>query len=176
MNRRGDVGSERPDAERAETAGTTRRGLVGWLWRALGLAAIAEAGWIAASFVRPRARGAGERVENYAAGPESDFVPGSVTAFPAGKFYLVRLADGGFLALYRECTHLGCSVPWREETNRFECPCHASTFDITGAVLGPPAPRPLDLLPVRLENGVVKVELGRRIRRARFEPSQVARS
>ena len=43
-------------------------------------------------------------------------------------------------------------------------------------MLAPPAPRPLDLLPVRLENGVVKIELGRRIRRAKFEPSQVARS
>ena len=98
-----------------------------------------------------------------------------MTPFPAGGFYLVRLEDGGFLALHRECTHLGCSVPWRAERERFECPCHASTFDRTGAVLGPPATRPLDLLPVRIENGQVKVELGRRIRRSAFEPSQVAR-
>ena len=27
------------------------------------------------------------------------FEPGSVTAFPRGKFYLVKLEDGGFLAL-----------------------------------------------------------------------------
>ena len=45
------------------------------------------------------------------AGPSDAFAPGRVTAFPAGKFYLVRLEDGGFLALNRQCTHLGCSVP-----------------------------------------------------------------
>lgn len=157
-------------------AGSTRRGLLGWLWRALGLAAAAEAGWIAASFARPRADGDAASTEVLTLGPADDFAPGSVTAFPAGRFYLVRLEDGGFLALHRECTHLGCSVPWHAEVGRFECPCHASTFDITGAVLGPPASRPLDLLPVRLENGMVRVEVGRRVRRSSFEPSQVTRS
>jgi cytochrome b6-f complex iron-sulfur subunit len=104
------------------------------------------------------------------------FAPGSVTAFPAGKFYLVRLDDGGFLALDRTCTHLGCTVPWRAEEGRFACPCHASTFDITGDVLGPPAPRPLDRYLVRIENDVVKVDLSHRVRRSAFNPSQVVRS
>ena len=67
-------------------------------------------------------------------------------------------------------------MPWRAESGRFECPCHASVFDITGQVLSPPAPRPLDLLPVRLENGLVKVETGTRLRRSAFNPDQVVRS
>ena len=49
-------------------------------------------------------------------------VGGTVSAFPAGQFYLVRLKDGGFLALHRECTHLGCTVPWVAERARFACP------------------------------------------------------
>ena len=102
-----------------------------------------------------------------------DFEPGSVTAFPAGKFYLARLEEGGFLAMHRECTHLGCTVPWSRSEGRFVCPCHASTFDIAGRVLGAPAPRPLDLLAVRIENGIVKVEAGHRIRRTEFRPDQV---
>jgi len=109
-------------------------------------------------------------------GPVDEFAAGSVTAFPAGKFYLARLEDGGFLALHRECTHLGCTVPWSASENRFICPCHASTFDIAGRVLGPPAPRPLDLLTVRIENGVVKVDTGRRLRRTAFRPEQAVRS
>ena len=40
----------------------------------------------------------------------------------------------------------------------FPCPCHASVFDMTGNVQGPPAPRALDLFPVRIEAGVIKVE------------------
>lgn len=160
----------------ADAEGTTRRSAVAWLWSVLGLAAVAELGWITAAFVRPRTRAADASSEVVIAGGVDDFAPGSVTAFPAGRFYLVRLDDGGFLAVHRECTHLGCTVPWRAESGRFECPCHASVFDITGEVLGPPATRPLDLLPVRLENGIVKVDVGRRIRRSTFEPSQVVRT
>ncbi len=98
-----------------------------------------------------------------------------MTAFPAGKFYLVRLADGGFLALSRQCTHLGCSVPWDEAAGRFACPCHASVFDLRGDVLAPPAPRPLDLFAVRIENGIVKVDVSAPIRRSAFDAAQVTR-
>ena len=103
------------------------------------------------------------------------FEPGSVTAFPEGKFYLARLADGGFLALSRECTHLGCTVPWDSESGRFVCPCHASAFDIEGAVLGAPAPRPLDLFAVRIENDIVKVDVGERLQRSTVEATQAVR-
>jgi cytochrome b6-f complex iron-sulfur subunit len=152
-----------------------RRRLLKWLWGALGLAAAAEAVWITGSFLRPRRRGAGQ-TSVVVAGPVDDFEAGSVTAFPAGKFYLVRLNDGGFLALHRECTHLGCTVPWSGEDGRFPCPCHASSFDITGQVLSPPATRPLDLLSVRIENGIVKIDTRRRVRRSEFHPSQVVHS
>jgi len=167
--------SSRPGRPTDE-GGTTRRGALAWLWSVLGLAALAELGWVAASFIRPRTAVGGGNAEVVVAGAVDDFAAGSVTPFPAGRFYLVRLEDGGFLAVHRECTHLGCTVPWRAESGHFECPCHASVFDITGEVLSPPAPRPLDLLEVRIENGVVKVNPGRRLRRATFTSSQVVRS
>jgi cytochrome b6-f complex iron-sulfur subunit len=107
------------------------------------------------------------------AGRVADFEPGSVTAFPAGRFYLARLGDGGFLALSRTCTHLGCTVPWVEEERKFICPCHASAFDIRGDVASPPAPRALDTFPVRIEGDVVKVDAGAAVRRKRFLHSQV---
>ena len=87
----------------------------------------------------------------------------------------MRLEDGGFLALYRKCTHLGCTVPWVADRERFACPCHASVFDVRGDVLSPPAPRPLDLFPVRIENGIVKVDTRTPQRREAFDPSQVVR-
>jgi len=110
------------------------------------------------------------------AGPVEQFEPGSVTAFRTGKFYLVRLQDGGFLALHRKCTHLGCTVPWIADEQRFACPCHASAFDIRGDVLSLPAPRPLDLLAVRIENGVVKVDTSDPMRRDVFRAAQVTRA
>jgi cytochrome b6-f complex iron-sulfur subunit len=137
----------------------------------------AELVWIGSSFLRPRRKATSTGDEwILTAGPMEEFEPGSVTAFPAGSFYLVRLEDGGFLALHRECTHLGCTVPWVGEAGQFACPCHASVFDITGQVLSPPAPRPLDLLQVRIENNIVKVNTSRRIRRSAFRSSQAVYS
>lgn len=153
-----------------------RRRFVSWLWALLTGTLALELTWVATSFLRPRDRAATGNPILVIAGPADAFAPGSVTAFPDGRFYLARLEDGGFLALDRTCTHLGCTVPWNPETSCFDCPCHASSFDIAGRVLSPPAPRPLDLYPVRIENGVVKVDLGRRVRRAAFEPSQAVRA
>jgi cytochrome b6-f complex iron-sulfur subunit len=147
------------------------------LWLLLGGAALAEAVWIVVAFFQPRRRATasdGEAI--YVAGPVERFEAGTVTAFPDGRFYLVRLEDGGFMALNRECTHLGCTVPWVAAEARFVCPCHASSFDIRGAVLGPPAPRPLDVFPVRIENRIVKVDLRSPIRRQGFADDQVTRS
>lgn len=152
-----------------------RRRFLRWLGTGLGAVALAEVVGIVAAFLRPR----GKTVATgalFTAGRLDEFAPGTVTAFPAGKFYLARLEDGGLLALHRECTHLGCTVPWSDAERRFICPCHASSFDIAGRVLGPPATRPLDFLPVREENGVVKVDLSRRTRRVAFNASQVTRS
>ena len=151
--------------------GDRRSFLVRIAW-ALGFVALAEAVWVVVSFLRPR-RAVLDEAEILVAGPVDRFEPGTVTAFPEGKFYLVRLDDGSFLALHRECTHLGCTVPWSEDERRFVCPCHASSYDIRGVVLTSPAPRPLDWLPVRVENGIVKVVTAERQRRSEFRPSQV---
>jgi cytochrome b6-f complex iron-sulfur subunit len=152
-----------------------RRSFLRFAWLGIGLASLGEAAWIVASFLRSRRAVPAGEGNLVVAGPSDAFAPGSVTAFPAGKFYLVRLADGGFLALNRQCTHLGCSVPWDEASGRFACPCHASAFDLRGDVLAPPAPRPLDLFAVRIENGIVKVDVSAPIRRSGFDASQVAR-
>jgi cytochrome b6-f complex iron-sulfur subunit len=151
----------------------SRRDFLGIAWKGLGFLAAAELVALLGAYLWPRlnkGRCAGGIVT---AGVAADFTPASVTPFPEGRFYLVRLADGGFLALSAVCSHLGCAVPWNEKDQVFPCPCHASVFDITGAVKSPPAPRPLDLLPVAIEGGVVTVDTHKRIKRDRFEPSQV---
>ena len=166
--------SEKEKKEGQDVEGT-RRSFLNKLWVALGMVLLAEFVWLIVSFLRPRKprtqRGAFGTV--IPAGQAEGFAPNTVTAFPRGQFYLARLEDGGFLAISRTCTHLGCTVPWVEDEKRFACPCHASTFDITGNVINSPAPRALDLFPVVIENNVVKVNTGKRIRRSAFRDSQV---
>jgi cytochrome b6-f complex iron-sulfur subunit len=143
-------------------------------WLLLGFVAIAELIWVTISFLKPKKVKITAAVQSIIS-PVDRFEPGSVTAFPQGRFYLARLENGGFLALSRECTHLGCTVPWVEEESRFVCPCHASMFDIRGVVISPPAPRPLDIYPITIENNVVKVDVSKSVERKRFEAKQVVR-
>jgi len=150
-----------------------RRSFLRALWMGLGAVALAEVAWVVSSFLRPRKAPGGEASDPIVvAGPAERFEVGTVTAFPRGRFYLARLEDGGFLALGRECTHLGCTVAWEEKEKRFLCPCHASTFDLRGDVLSPPAPRALDVYAVSIENQEVRVDKGKRSRRSAFDPSQ----
>jgi len=155
----------------------SRRNFLRRVWWVLGGIALAELAWVGLAFVRPRrARTSKEGFGGIiTAGPVDKFAPNSVTAFREGRFYLARLEDGGFLALSRKCTHLGCTVPWDAQKGEFACPCHSSAFDIRGAVTNPPAPRPLDLFAVRIENGILKVDTGKPIARHQFDPSQVIR-
>ena len=150
-----------------------RREFLGRLGKGLGILAAVEILAVVVAYLAPSKGGAGRGAGLVVAGPVGEFTPASVRPFPAGKFYLVRLSDGGFLALSSKCTHLGCTVPWNQKEQTFPCPCHASTFDLKGDVLAPPATRALDLFPVVIEGGIVKVDTSRRIERARFEPAQV---
>jgi cytochrome b6-f complex iron-sulfur subunit len=152
---------------------STRRAFLWRVWLGVAVVALAEVIWVVIDFLTPRRFRARDESSVVVAGPLDRFAPDSVTAFPEGRFYLVRLEDGGFLAVSRECTHLGCTVPWVKEERRFVCPCHASEFDVRGAAISPPAPRALDLFEVRIENRTVKVNTANLRRRQAFEPAQV---
>ncbi|MFQ5420053.1 MAG: ubiquinol-cytochrome c reductase iron-sulfur subunit [Anaerolineae bacterium] len=140
---------------------------------ALSALAVLEMGGASLLFMEPRSL-EGEFGGVVAAGPADSFPPGSVTEFPDGRFFLVHAPDGGFLAVYRRCTHLGCTVNWEADQNRFFCPCHASSFDILGDVENPPAPRALDTFPIKIEEQQVLVDTSRIQTRDGFAPEQLA--
>ena len=153
----------------------SRRSFLNKLWIVLGFVALAEFIAVAVAFLRPgKSKVSQDSDDTVIIGGSVDkFVRSSVTAFVRGRFYLVRLEDGGFLALSSKCTHLGCTLPWVEKENKFVCPCHASAFDIAGNVISAPAPRALDTFKVIIENNVVKVDTGKRIKRGEFHIKQV---
>jgi cytochrome b6-f complex iron-sulfur subunit len=153
----------------------SRRSFLNKLWIVLGGLALVEVVGLVLAFFQPRKTRAkeGDSGGIVEAGAVEKFSLNSVTAFVRGKFYLARLEDGGFLALSRKCTHLGCTVPWSSKEMKFVCPCHASVYDIRGDVVSAPAPRPLDLLHVFIENNMVKVDTNKVIKRSVFRPEQV---
>jgi menaquinol-cytochrome c reductase iron-sulfur subunit len=78
--------------------------------------------------------------------------------------WVVRKDDQNVIAFAPQCTHLGCAYHWDEKENNFLCPCHTSTFSIDGKVLSGPAPRPLDRLVTKIDQG--KILIGSEIQRA----------
>lgn len=156
----------------SSTVTMSRRRFLGLGLAALSTLAMAEVAGASLAFLQPRAL-EGEFGGIVTAGAVSGFVPGSVTEFPDGRFFLVRMADGGFIALYSRCTHLGCTVTWQPEHDGFFCPCHASHFSGTGDVENAPATRPLDSLAITIEDGQVLVNTGRIQTRDRFSPDQL---
>jgi Rieske Fe-S protein len=56
------------------------------------------------------------------------------------------------------CPHEGCEVMWEQSRNRFSCPCHESYFAADGSRISGPAPRNLDSLPTRVQDGKLQVQ------------------
>ena len=88
--------------------------------------------------------------------PPKEFKIGKIDDYPEGvdflsdkrifivrKQNLIRVVSG-------VCTHLGCTVRWVAERDRWECPCHGSVFNKEGKVARGPARRPLPWYSVSL--------------------------
>ena len=153
---------------------SSRRSLLTKLWVLLGIVALAELLGIVFAFLKPSPKksSAVDRAVIIVAGPVDNFQPGTVTAFVRGKFYLARLEDGGFLALSRSCTHLGCiplfkptagqndwgdSVP-SDWAGGWHCPCHGSYYDMSARVVnGSPAPHNLHVMPYNYTSDTIVV-------------------
>jgi cytochrome b6-f complex iron-sulfur subunit len=156
----------------AQSSQVSRRDFLKLGLGTLSALAILEVGGASLLFMQPR-RMEGDFGGPVNAGPVDDFPLGSVVEFPDGRFFVIRSPEGGFLAVYQRCTHLGCSVSWETDKNRFFCPCHASSFDIHGDVENPPAPRALDTFAVTIDQGQVIVDTGRVQTRDAFTQEQL---
>ena len=74
---------------------------------------------------------------------------------PGGKpVVLARPREDEVVAFSAVCTHQGCTV--RAEQGGLQCPCHGSTYDLTGANTGGPAPSPLPPVQVTVSDGQVR--------------------
>jgi Rieske Fe-S protein len=79
-----------------------------------------------------------------------------------GQVYWVDPPTTEVVVYSGKCPHLGCAYKWKENHKRFGrvfwCPCHLSIYDVAGKVLDGPAPRRLDVLPIRI-SGTGDIEI-----------------
>lgn len=153
-----------------------------FLLRGVGIASLAFLGQFALAsidFLYPRLRGGfGSRIDiGEAEGLINELGASRDPKFiPDGSFYITlyegdqdeaadipaylaaNVNESGFMALYRKCVHLGCSVPWCPPSKWFECPCHGSKYSINGEYRDGPAPRGLDQFRVEVVDGRVFVD------------------
>ncbi|HEX7839244.1 MAG TPA: Rieske 2Fe-2S domain-containing protein [Kofleriaceae bacterium] len=66
-----------------------------------------------------------------------------VVTAPRDRIIVVRTSDTAAQAVSDVCTHAACGVRYDHVNRIFSCPCHGSTYAMTGAVLQGPATRPL---------------------------------
>jgi len=85
---------------------------------------------------------------------QNDVVAGKVgeLAPNAGKVFrfgnkpgiLVHTPEGDYRAFSAVCTHLQCTVQYRDDFKHIWCACHNGHFDLTGRNVAGPPPRPLE--------------------------------
>jgi Rieske Fe-S protein len=80
---------------------------------------------------------------------------------PVGAVYL-RRTEQGVECFNAICPHAGCFVGYSAERDVFQCPCHTSSFKLTGERIMPsPSPRDMDKLAVdeeKLKEGEIWVQ------------------
>ncbi len=71
-------------------------------------------------------------------------------------FLVSRTSANAFVALSAICTHQTCTITGFGN-QQYVCPCHGSTFDINGRVVGGPAPFALHMYSTQFVNNVLTI-------------------
>jgi nitrite reductase/ring-hydroxylating ferredoxin subunit len=95
----------------------------------------------------------------------SDLPEGGVRAFDTSAVAgFVERTQGVIGAVSATCTHQGCRLYLDPTVRRLACPCHATTFAVTGEVVAhqlSTAPAPLPRIAAREVDGAVQVFVNR---------------
>lgn len=82
---------------------------------------------------------------------------GKIVKFGSRPVLLIRSGETEWRAFSAVCTHLNCTVQYREDAHTIWCACHNGTYDLNGSVISGPPPRPLDEFVVHLRGEEVFV-------------------
>lgn len=145
-----------PNAGTHEDEG--RRTILSWIAGGGALASVATFLYPVLRFLNPPA--VTEAAVNEASGGKvGDLKPnsGKIIKFGSKPALLVKVAEGEFKAFSAVCTHLNCTVQYRDSTKQIWCACHNGTYDMSGRVVAGPPPAPLEEYAVNLRGDEVVI-------------------
>lgn len=88
-----------------------------------------------------------------------DLKPNSSRIFRFGTrpALLLMTAEGEYRALSAVCTHLSCTVQYRNDLRQIWCACHNGLYDLNGRNISGPPPRPLEAFRVHVRGDEIVV-------------------
>lgn len=99
---------------------------------------------------------------NVVAATVGELPPNSGKIFKFGRrpALLVHTPSGELRAFDGICTHLNCTVQYRQDFGQIWCACHNGLYDLTGKNISGPPPRPLPPLNVSVRGNEIVVSRG----------------
>lgn len=93
------------------------------------------------------------------AGTLGELKPNSGKIFRFGNkpAILINTKEGELKAFTAVCTHLECTVQYREDLEHIWCACHNGHYDLNGINIQGPPPRPLTPFKVNVSDGKIFV-------------------
>jgi Rieske Fe-S protein len=98
-------------------------------------------------------------VNEVSAGTVAEFPvnTGKIVKFGSRPVILIHSTEDDWRAFSAVCTHLNCTVQYKQDTRQIWCACHNGLYDLNGRVVSGPPPRPLEEYTVRLREDEVVV-------------------
>lgn len=97
--------------------------------------------------------------ETVVAGKVGDLKPnsGKIFRFGSRPGLLIMEAGGSYRAVSAVCTHLSCTVQYRDDTHQIWCACHNGIYDLNGKNISGPPPRPLEAYDVHVRGDEIVI-------------------
>lgn len=151
MSDRGASSGDEPD--------TVRRKVVNWLLGTSAGAVLASILYPVVRYVVPPESGqsASSQVTLDVTADEMPPDSSHVFKFGAQPGILIRTPGGELRAFSAVCTHLSCTVQYRDDLDHIWCPCHNGHFDLRGRNIQGPPPEPLPEYSVNVQDGEIVV-------------------
>ena len=85
---------------------------------------------------------------------------GKIFKFGTKPGLLIETPNGEYRAFSAICTHLDCTVQYRQDEKLIWCACHNGRYDLTGKNISGPPPRPLEEFKVNVRGDEIIVSRG----------------